>query len=307
MALTFKPSLQHLATVRLALTVYNDDIMHFLDQLDLRKDYKVVDPYNFNIKEERWVKNSIQKARKKLCKCLPKSLLNTVLHILQPIVEDINFWARDHFDIIEHIEKSHYKNIICWGSSGIIDRRKTAEQLIKMENIDKRMRFYMACIYFRKNDVLNLCQSMTTDERKNMLHINSNTAVNYWIGRLRKYPNPSWTEGALKYLSIATSGLDPLRRIRLSSFFSKLKCTLKIPFFRILSQTRGHIDDLRLCYNLLNENERAVVLRIPSMKKDLLLCYLDWPLQSLFLDAIKQMKNYLNCYSFEYCMEYIVY
>ncbi|GBL85553.1 hypothetical protein AVEN_34704-1 [Araneus ventricosus] len=70
---------------------------------------------------------------------------------------------------------------------------------------------------------------------------------------------------------------------------------------------RAHIDDLRLCFILSDETERAKMLRITIIIKDLFLCYLDWPLQSLFLDTLNQMKSLLDLYCFKCSLEYIVY
>ncbi|GBL85555.1 hypothetical protein AVEN_34705-1 [Araneus ventricosus] len=225
MALTFLPSLQHLAAVRVALTVYNDDIIRFLDELYLREKYDVLDPHHFNLKEERWIRKCIKKTRKKLCKCLPKSLRNPVVHIIQPIVAEIHFWARDHFPIIKRIEKRHYKNSLCWKSEGTIDRTKTAKQLVRNESIDKTVRFVMACIYFLENDVVHLWQSMTADERQNIFLIDSNTAVDFWMKWLRENAKSPWTRCVLKYLTCdflyRMLSYLPYSRIRITSFFNE--------------------------------------------------------------------------------------
>ncbi|GBL85552.1 hypothetical protein AVEN_34703-1 [Araneus ventricosus] len=308
MALTFLPSLQHLAAVRVALTVYNDDIIRFLDELYLREKYDVLDPYHFNFKEEIWIRKCIEKTRKKLWKCLPKSLQNSVVHIIQPIVSEIHFWARDHFHVIKHIEKRHYKNSLCWKSEGTIDRTKTAEQLVRNENISKPVRFVLACIYFLENDVVLLWQSMTARERNNILSLDSNTAVNFWIKWLRKQAKSPWTQFLSTYNFIDRLAL-PGRwsRIRLSLFFNEMNWFHKIFYLHASWPHRTHIDDLRMCYILSNETERAQFFGLSSIPKDLLLCYLDWPLQSLFLDAINQIRSHLNRHCFECSLEYIVY
>ncbi|GBM28347.1 hypothetical protein AVEN_229531-1 [Araneus ventricosus] len=309
MALTFLPSLKHLAAVRVALTVYNDGIIHFLDEVILREKYDLDDPFNVNIKEERWIRESQLEVRNKLSKLLPNSLENRVVHILQAIVAEIHYWIRDHFHVIKHIEKSHYKNSLRWKWEGTIDRIKTAKQLLRNESIDKRVRFVMACIYFRETDVLHLWQSMAADERQSIFHIDHNIAIRFWMEWLKENAKSPWTQCVPKYLTFDfLKRIASTSRVRVSSFFIELNTRNKILLLYCLWATeRAHIDDLHLCYNLLDEAARAKI--VPSFLRpiDVLCCYLDWPLQSLFLDAVNQMKSHLKRHCFEYCLHCIVY
>ncbi|GBM67063.1 hypothetical protein AVEN_74807-1 [Araneus ventricosus] len=327
MSLTFLPSLQHLAAVRVALAAYNDDTVRLLDELILKEKatarYKLIPNEDdddriemiqieednsedcFYKQQEKWIRKSKKKARKKLSKLLPKLLQKRVVHILQPLATEIYFWVRDHWYIIKHIERGHFTNNLCWKSEGTIDRTKTAKQLVRNESIGKRVRFAMACIYFWENDVLHLWHSMTTAERKSIFSINSNVAVHFWMKWLRKRARPPWTQLVSNYMDSDVLKLD-YNRVRLSSFFIELNTFSQGVFLRGLWPQHAHIDDLRLCYNLLDETGRSEIFHSQSKTSQVLCCYLDWPLQSLFLDAVNQVRSHLTAFSFEYLLYKIV-
>ncbi|GBM28336.1 hypothetical protein AVEN_229520-1 [Araneus ventricosus] len=317
MTLNFLPSLEHFAAVRVALTIYNDDNIHLFEELVLTDEAKILDPFFhlfISTRQERWTNERKMKARDKLSKLLPKILENRILHIFQPLVEEINFWFRDHFHVIKHIGKSHYINSLCWKSEGTIDRIKTAKQLVRNESIDKRVRFVMACIYFWENDVLHLWQSMTADERQSIFRIDSNIATKFWMEWLRGHAKSPWTQCVKECLRFEF--LDPIlnydtrykcSRVRLSSFFIELNTFSKSFFLHCLWPEHAHIDDLRLCYNLLDEAERAEIFHSDSKARDVLCCYLHWPYQSLFLDVLNQVKSHLRPYCFQDSLRQIVY
>ncbi|GBN53511.1 hypothetical protein AVEN_269009-1 [Araneus ventricosus] len=314
MTLTFLPSLEHLAAVRVALIIYNDDIIHLFDEWLMVHKVDRNTAFNMRTKQERWMQEVEEKARNILSELLPKPVINQIAYIFQPLVDEIYFWVRDHIVIVKHIEKSHNANTLHWTSEGTIDRAKMAKQLIRNENIEKRVRFAMACIYFRENDVLNLWQSMTAVERQGIFQTESNIAVLFWMRWLRENGASPWTQCVKKYLDsdfnktmIIYDTEHKIGRVRLSSFFNELNTFCKKYFFLCYWPDYVHFDDIRLCYRLVDEDIRAEIFHSHSKTGDVLSCYLDWPLQTLFLDTINKMKSYLKSHCFRHYLHYIIY
>ncbi|KAF8797011.1 hypothetical protein HNY73_001327 [Argiope bruennichi] len=318
MALIFIPSLQHIAAVKVALAVYNDDIEHFLDEFIETEDifnygnsFRISECQTAKIKER---KNEIGQ---KLSTLLPKLLTNPVGNILQPIVAEIFYWVRDHYHVIKYIHKRHIMNNLRWKSEGTIDRIKTSKQLIRNENIDIRVRFIFACLYFYEQDVLELWQSMTAEGRESIHRIDCNLAVRFWVKWLRNRAVSPWAQWIPDYLNfqygeLITSGSNHgCRRIRISSFYIELSCVNKKKFLHSMWPRHAHIDDLRICYYLTDETERDKIFHNPgcvfeSKTKDLLCFYLDWPFQTIFLDVVNQMWDHLTPDCFEHLLRFIV-
>ncbi|KAF8797019.1 hypothetical protein HNY73_001335 [Argiope bruennichi] len=253
----------------------------------------------------------------KLFTQLPESLVDRVVHILQPIVAEIHFWVRDHYDIIKHIQKRHITNNLCWKLEGTIDRIKTSQQLIQIESIDGGVRFALASVYIFKEDVTQLWQSMTEEERENIYRNESDLDVIFWVKWLKEKVASPWINFIPEDLDfdlweeIISLLNDRSRRIRISSFYSELDRFIKTRFLHSLWPSVSYIDDLRLCYYLTAEAERDEIFHNPGLpyesKTKYLLCfYIDWPLQTIFLDVVNQMWYHLTPECFEHCLCYIV-
>ncbi|XP_055948343.1 uncharacterized protein LOC129981510 [Argiope bruennichi] len=315
MALNTVPSLQSLTEVKVALAVFNDDIIHFLDEFIKLGD---IFTYSDSFRISKSQKERIKEIEMKLFTYLPESPVNRVIFIFRPIVGEVHFWVRDHYHIIKHIEKRHIMNNLCWKREVTIDRTKTSKQLIQNESINKRVRFALAAMYFYERDILQLWESMTTKERNNISLIDSDLVVRMWTKGLRENAASPWTQWMPEYLSFAhqeliTSGrLSSSGRIRIRSFYSVLNKYDKRRFIHSLWPYYAHTHDLLECYYLSDETERDEIFHNPdhfrfqSKTKKLLGFYIDWPLQRLFLDVVNQMWDRLTPECFEHCLFYIV-
>ncbi|XP_055948302.1 uncharacterized protein LOC129981479 [Argiope bruennichi] len=315
MALNFLPSLQHIAAVKVALTVYNDDIIHFFCEF-VKKDVNYSDSFCTNWSQEKRIRQRRKEISQKLSTLLPKFFVDRIVNLLQPIVAEIFYCVRDHSNIATHIQKSHITNTLRWKSEGTIDRTETSKQLIRNESIDKRVRFVLASIYFLEQDVLQLWQSMTEEERENIYRIDFNLAVRFWMKCLRENAASPWKQWIPEYLSIDQKELrfsnfkNRSRRVRMNLFYNELNGLNKKKFLHKLCPYLSC--DLRVCYYLTDETERGKIFNnsgyLLDLKiKDLLCFYLDWPLQTLFLDMVDQIWDHLTPECFEHCLCFIVY
>ncbi|KAF8797018.1 hypothetical protein HNY73_001334 [Argiope bruennichi] len=317
MALIFLPSLEHIAAVKVALTVYNDDIVHFLDEFIETFKYDPDNSFRLSKRQEERIRERKKEIRMKLFTQIPESLVDRVVHIFQPIVSEVYFWVRDHYDIIKHIQKSHITNNLYWKLEGTIDRTKTSKQLIQNENINGEMRYAFAFAYFYNQDVYSqLCQSLTDEERESIYRNVSDLDVGFWMQWLReKVPSPETCDPENfefdHWEEINSLLNDRSRRIRMSSFYSELDLFNKRRFLHTVWPHLSYMDDLRVCYYLSDETERDKIFHNPpssyeSKTKDLLCFYIDWPLQTIFLDVVNQMWDRLTPECFEHFLCYIV-
>ncbi|KAF8797233.1 uncharacterized protein LOC129981794 [Argiope bruennichi] len=313
MALNFLPSLQHIAAVKVALAVYYDDIIHSFNEFILADEFDQIGSFHISQSREERVKQRRKEMRRQLSPLLPKALVDQVVNILQPIVDELYFWVRDYICVIKNIQKSHIANNLCWKSEGTIDRIKTSRQLVRNESIDKRVRFVLACIHFWEQDVLQLWRSMTSKERGKISRIDSNFAVGFWMKWLKKNAVSPWTQYFPEYLNLAS--LEPIiifdykhknSRIRLSSFFAELNRYYKNFFLDGFWPKHAHIDDLFHCYYLTAETDRPVVFPLNTKAKHVLCVYIDWPLQSHLFEVLNKMWDQLTPNCFEHLLRYIV-
>ncbi|KAF8797050.1 uncharacterized protein LOC129981803 [Argiope bruennichi] len=314
----FLPSLEHIAAVKVALTVYNDDIAHFLGEFIETYKYDPDNSFSISKRQEERIRERKKEIRIKLLTQLPESLVDRVVHILQPIVAEVHFWVRDHYDIIKHIQKRHITNNLCWKSEGTIDRIKTSKLLIQNANVNGELRFALAFAYFYEQDIYSqMFQSLTEKERERIYRNDSDLDVGFWMRWDRERGSSSWTYNAedfeFDYWEEVITLLNyRCRRVRISSFYSDLNDRYdKRRILHSLWPHLSYVDDLRVCYYLSDKSERDKIFHNPrspfeSKTKDLLCSYIDWPLQTIFLDVVNQMWDRLTPECFEHFLSYIV-
>ncbi|GBM74329.1 hypothetical protein AVEN_122141-1 [Araneus ventricosus] len=163
----------------------------------------------------------------------------------------------------------------------------------------------MACTYFLEDDVLALWHGEEASSIKSIPRYRSNAAVRFWVKRLkrgsrRKIPWKAEIDGYFKNLRIRRSDI----RLRISCFFSYLSWEGKKNYLPHLRLYEGHSDDFVLCLRAMDEGERVETVSVRPAT--VLFCFLQWPLQYLFIDVAKQLWSHMNVIQFHETLHYIV-
>ncbi|GBM28331.1 hypothetical protein AVEN_229515-1 [Araneus ventricosus] len=299
------PSVQHMAGVMIALAMYYDkDIENVLEaeiKLPFRHRYLERD------RLELWKLIEMKTVEK--LSFLPNLLNVRLSKCIRPIHEETCQWIRDHKSLLKLSSTKCYltcKSILCWKANGTIDRIKTAKKLVQDTNIDVKTRFAIACTYFLEGEVLSLWYG---DNEVNVLSISrngTNAAVRFWVKHLkkgywRKHSLKAMINGYFKIPRIQRSGIP----LRISSFFPYLSYETKKRYFSRVDYITGvHQDDFRLCMQIMDERERVELFcKYPAYS---LCCFLEWPLQSLFMEMAHRLWSHMNKYQFHAVLDYIV-
>ncbi|GFT16018.1 uncharacterized protein NPIL_378551 [Nephila pilipes] len=145
----FVLSLQHLALVRVAITVYNSP-----EITDIKEKFKNA---LGSTDSREWKPLMLEKLKNSV---LPDILHEKLLSILQPISLEIESWKEDMLDCVIHKPLD-----ICWKSIGMIDREETAKRFVRSNDSDVLQRFAMACSFWMFDDVQKIWNKATVYER----------------------------------------------------------------------------------------------------------------------------------------------
>ncbi|GBN65232.1 hypothetical protein AVEN_177578-1 [Araneus ventricosus] len=115
--------------------------------------------------------------------------------------------------------------------------------------------------------------------------------VNLWIRWMREGSQVPWTRVAIESFDPA-SEYPPKRFIRFSPFFHMLQQEDRERFLFSLEFTVTEKDDFLTClYTVTSEEEEEVF----KAYAQILLCYfLEWPMQSLFLETAQKMWKFID-------------
>ncbi|GBM00169.1 hypothetical protein AVEN_176408-1 [Araneus ventricosus] len=321
---TFCPSLQHVAAVQIALTLYkHKDIQHLLDEFDCRfpSAYTTDETLQhiFGVPctkdEDGW-----KEVKKTAMEILPDFLATNhkvkVANMIRPLHWEYKKWVTDH-NFLRHLTSKEHLNFICWKSEGTINRIRTAQNFIREGN------FLMACVYFMEKEIMEL------NPNKRILSLN--IIINFWmewLHRINEKPVTPWPEKLDEWFRNPDFyGYIP---IRVSSFFHllsrenrrncfplfgqeksldgdlrlNLNWERRRGFFPLYKQNTAHDDDLRLCLNLMDKEERILLFRCrPS---SVLRSFLKWPYHDIFMEMANQMWPYISIDCFEDILRYIL-
>ncbi|GIY27930.1 uncharacterized protein CDAR_192941 [Caerostris darwini] len=110
-----------------------------------------------------------------------------LLRCFVSIIFEFQNFVKSYSDLKNEIE---YFPTVCWKSSGMIDRQKSLESLVRNPDIAINLRFNFACKYCLKEDILSLWDEIPNRD-KNSLTLMCR-AKNDWIFWLWKGDNTDW-------------------------------------------------------------------------------------------------------------------
>lgn len=316
-----KPSLEHITLVKIAITLWNQDDIRALTARfyfrslilsERRKEWQIV--------EDR----VIEKIPGLL---LPGPLEKKVLNFIKPIGLEILKWREYH-------DQNFYLGIdlpneLCWTSQGTVDQKKTAEVLIKDENLDITIRYRLACIYCLEDDIRELWNKIPENRRKSFYSeedprkVRQQELVVLWTydikGEVNKLDNMierRWQskcspyQYAFEYAAVGgnkaaaeyflqklTSKEREESLVRSAGYVANRRC----------NSSRNRTDLPKECYadvlcfllSQMDKEQEAEVFK--GYPRKVLKCFLNWPWQSLFMEAATRMLNFLfekDCHYF---------
>lgn len=154
-----KPSLRHIALVRIAISLWQQhDIRALIVKLCVS-----LDPNNVR---EKWKLIEVKVIKNALHLPQPELLKHKVLEFVLPIGLEILKWIKYNHGSCYSVD---LPNEFHWTLQGTIDKTKTAEALMGDEKIDVRTRYNLACIYCLENRVQELWNKIPENHR-NIFH-----------------------------------------------------------------------------------------------------------------------------------------
>ncbi|KAF8796928.1 hypothetical protein HNY73_001256 [Argiope bruennichi] len=290
------PSLLHITSVRIALRLLQDIEIEKMLDLDIMR------PYRLNSfdrgRHDLW--KLIEKTAMEKLPPLPPSLPIQVAKFIRQMHYEFVSWLLDHNLMSE--EKGcciNYRKFICWKTDGTINRIKTAEKFIEDEEIEHPDRLIVACNYLFVCDILRLWRQRKVSGTENVTRAGNNSAVRVWMHLLTKGNKKHVHEVFRDFFRTECLSESDIP-LRLSSYFRFLSLECRRDYL-VNYSFAIHADDFRLCLFQMSEQERTELFQ--TMPRVVLMNYLNWPLQYLFLKMAKELVQYLDLADFENIMD----
>ncbi|GFY52659.1 ANK_REP_REGION domain-containing protein [Trichonephila inaurata madagascariensis] len=241
---------------------------------------------------------------------LPKTLKILLSSLVKPIGGRINHVIRQIYD--NKYLPNHFMSMISWTILGIIDEKKTAEAVIKDENLSLTKRYEIACTYCLENEIPMLWSKLPKENKTHYFDARAPlyTFPIYWAYHMKmelnildkkiqeKFPRSSNSHCFGVNFAFATVNL-PAFEYFLGKFNAKEKDTKFQAFFRYLEVTEeARSIDTYTCditYFLLsqmNENQRTYIFKNYAFY--ILKRFLEFPYQGFFLEIESIMLKNLT-------------
>lgn len=315
-----EPSLERIAVVKVAIALWSQD-----DVRTLIRSFSFLMLATEKRKEWDNIEKRVVKNARKLSQ--PGLLKEKILGCIKPIGLEILKW-------IEYHCTGYYLYVdlpfrFCWTPQGTIDRKRTAGVLMKDEHLDITIRYKLACIYCLEGDIRRLWNEIPLNSRRSIAYedfpgemsqldivclwtyemkLEDARLNNYAVtGRMRhrnpyqrafEYAAESGLKAAFEYFfsKFTTRDIDEYladiaKRIvdRYHSFHSNSVYIPKEDYTGILCFLLSQMDE---------EQEKEVFKRCRSQA---LVCFLEWPWQSLFMETVCRMWEFLSIGDY-YCL-----
>ncbi|CAL1291907.1 unnamed protein product [Larinioides sclopetarius] len=302
MSINFVPSLQHFTLAKIAIALCNNhEIKALLDEsrspysCDSRGLYTVQGNKYLPIfgrsghplytNEERPVQRHnanndiLEQIRGRVSGIIAllgigRSLENRILSFIPHIVLEIEKWEEDHPEVLPAGYDAHVH--FCWKSVGTIDRESTAENLLNHGNLPVKNRFLLACLYCMQDHLSSLWDSIYDSHKAHLISkCHRGSLLNYWTTCL---------DGLLSRRSVFPDASCIINVSALRYFYNEHGEDEKRSFLNdVLSKHWKNLDLVRFCVSKLCQNGPEELSS--SQCHNILRCFLNWPLQSFFLNV----------------------
>ncbi|GFS62503.1 uncharacterized protein TNIN_176111 [Trichonephila inaurata madagascariensis] len=282
--MTFSPiDLQHLAVIQTAICVCNDPIVKIMEE-------RLETPLYLLTSES--LKQCI---KVKTPPKVPQTFEGELMKLLRPISLEIERWKEDHSRIID--TRQDFTNYFVWKNLGVIDKQATARALIESDRLlDVKHRFALACFYCFEDSIMTLWQEISPLGKTRIICRSE-------IVRVWKYHLESGREVNDEFYFWALRDDNPSATCYLLSKLTPEECDT---FLRDVPYKTFPISNnvLVFCYTQMDDNSQAIMLERHPLK--MLLWFLNWPLQSLFLRKMDTAYEYLSEKEFQSILLFIL-
>ncbi|XP_055930186.1 uncharacterized protein LOC129960661 [Argiope bruennichi] len=288
----FVPSLLHFSLVKVSfplLKSFNDATWCVI-----MEEIKRSSPAEFN--EARPENPKVNKAKEKLL-CIPSHLRLEVLETIMGLHSAVAHW-RMSYPLLH--TSDDFPELLFFKTDGTVDRIKTVQQLVLNEDINIEQRFDLACSYFLGNTINTLWAEMKKSGKAAKSLTAYNPVSRFWVRRMRHKYRVPWIYAVQLHLDLPDEFLSSPTP-RFSAFFPFLRPKNRVKFLISLMKTTP--DDFLLCLYGATKEEELQILKMDTPK--LLCIYLDWPLQSFFLEIVEKLWNFIDSSLFKAVLEII--
>ncbi|GFY03525.1 uncharacterized protein TNCV_3211621 [Trichonephila clavipes] len=236
----------------------------------------------------------------------PIDVQNQIAAVMRPINFEIVQWTNAHKDIFQDCfpKKIH----ICWKSEGTIDHLRTADLLIKSQELSLETRFVLACQYWTWEAILEFWKTLSASHQFDIFYDYTDVGKNpeqhlenvaRWIKvfqckiSLDTPVSKVWSRMLVRSnVSIWSRAFDQL------PFFYKQILLMRVFFIRV------NIPLARICLSRMTPEEQIRMLQLYPYH--VLRIYLFWPSQTSFSDAAATVKDTLSNRSFLYLIHIMI-
>ncbi|GFY60371.1 uncharacterized protein TNIN_477431 [Trichonephila inaurata madagascariensis] len=293
MNIRYRPPLQHIASVRIAL-----GILHTFNLQAIKSDFLTS---KGDVSEEY-----SSKLISKITFLGDKEQEKKISGIIRALVWELLRWMFSHDEIVYSNEIDFYD--IYWYSYGVIDRFETAQTLIRKESIDITRRFVLACKYYFKDHAQTLWKNLTEfDQLVLGQDYGSVKSMWFWI-------DESHTDDITIFIQMYQGHSTKIEEftenyLGLRCYFPSLGPEAR---YRCLSygllEGEIHHFDLYLCFAALTIDEAKDLFRHLSASNRLRVMelFLYWPLQFIFVEVLDQLWSLTSHYNFRNIFKFIL-
>ncbi|KFM71539.1 hypothetical protein X975_17417, partial [Stegodyphus mimosarum] len=319
MNFSLMPSLVHRALIKTTILLWNQDyiwalIAHFSESaLPNEEEWQIIED------------NVIKKASDLL---IPVSLKEKILTFIKPIGREIFKWREFH---CPYLGIRPRKNL-CWTSLGTVDKKKTAELLMKDDKtlpyltLDITTRYKLACIYCLENDIHELWKRMSEYERKSFYSeddpriVDQHELIIFWtrgeVSRMNIRIERIW-EGrttyqiAFEYAAISGNKAATEYFLQKLTVIEKEESLVRATRHVIIRRRssfssstdfpKEHYADV-LCFLLSQMDEEQQLEVFKSHICGVFQCFLDWPWQDLFMKTASHVWEVLSERKWKYLL-----